>query len=146
MVQIVWCNMLMPKVCRRSGSFQQIRTKRKEVLDLYRLFTTYYDDDVTAFVYCQLLPNKKMAHDFLTQGAPFGEKMSYKMSFGSIAGALKKECAVDAKSADERLKGIREMFDKVGGILADGRRYLTGDKVSLADIAFAAISGPAHYT
>lgn len=116
--------------------------KRKEVLDLYRLFTTYYDDDVTAYVYCQLLPQRKHAHAFLTQGTPFREKLSYKMRYGSIANALNKECNVGAKSPEERLAGIKEVFKKVDGILADGRKYLTGDKLSLADIAFAAISGP----
>lgn len=116
--------------------------KRKEVLDLYRLFTTFYDDNVTAYVYLQLLANKKLANDFFTQQAPFGEKLRYKLSYKSLTGKLTKTCDLTAKPASERLKAISEVFDKVDNLLSDGRKYLTGDKFTIADMAFAAISGP----
>ena len=37
---------------------------------------------------------------------------------------------------------IKTIFKQVDDILSDGRKYLTGDKLTLADIAFASVSAP----
>ena len=37
---------------------------------------------------------------------------------------------------------IKTIFKQVDDLLSDGRKYLTGDKLTLADIAFASVSAP----
>jgi len=58
----------------------------------------------------------------------------------------KKRCSakglVDDKPPGERLAYIKKIFEKVDGMLSDGRKYLTGDRLTIADIAFSAVAAP----
>ena len=38
---------------------------------------------------------------------------------------------------------VNAVFDDVGAALADGRRYLAGDRFTAADLAFASLAAPA---
>ncbi len=116
--------------------------KKKEVLDLYNLFNGQYEDVVTKYVYAQLLSKPPMAKAVFTTRVPLGEKFAYTLQYGSIAAGIKKDNGLDNASTDDLLSFIRRTFEKVNNLLADGRKYLTGDTITLADIAFAAVSSP----
>ena len=49
---------------------------------------------------------------------------------------------IDEDTAANALRLVDEELDFVGEMLADGRRYLVGDRFSAADLAFAALSAP----
>jgi len=53
-----------------------------------------------------------------------------------------REGLVDDKPPGERLAYIKKIFEKVDGMLSDGRKYLTGDRLTIADIAFSAVAAP----
>ena len=116
--------------------------KKKEVLDLYNLFNGEYEEVVTKYVYAQLLTNASFAKAVFTNRISFGEKLAFGMKYGSIANELKKDHNLAAWPEEKLLDFIRNTFTKVNDLLADGRKYLTGDKITLADIAFAAVSSP----
>ena len=46
------------------------------------------------------------------------------------------------KVAETGLAAVRAGFDKVDALLADGRRFLYADRLTIADLAFAASAAP----
>ena len=117
-------------------------SKKKEVLDLYNLFNGEYEEVVTKYMYSQLLSTASFAKAVFTNRVPFGEKLAYNMKYGSIADTLRQDHSLSAWPETQLVDFIRNTFKKVDDQLADGRKYLTGDKITLADIAFAAVSSP----
>ncbi|HWK04591.1 MAG TPA: cytochrome P450 [Puia sp.] len=116
--------------------------KRQEVVTLYNLFTGPFEGNVYGYLYGQLLANPGEARSWFTQGVPFGEKLQYMLSFGALRKELTREWGLAEKPAGERLAYIKKIFGDVDTILSDGRRYLTGDRLTIADIAFAAVAAP----
>ncbi|HOZ52796.1 MAG TPA: cytochrome P450 [Chitinophagaceae bacterium] len=113
---------------------------RKEVLDLYHLFTgNFFEEKVTRYVYERLLPEKKMALKLITRDIPFKEKLKFKFFYSMVKSKLTKEFNLDGNTANDHIIQIHKIFDQVSEILKDGRKYLTGDQFTLADLAFAAI-------
>jgi cytochrome P450/glutathione S-transferase len=117
-------------------------SKKKEVLDLYNLFNGRYEEEVTKYVYSQLLSNASFAKSVFTKYVPFREKIAYSLQYTSIINGLKKDYNLPPPSDEQALIFIKSVFTQVNELLADDRKYLTGDKLTLADIAFAAISSP----
>ena len=116
--------------------------KRKEVIELYNLFTDNLEDKISKYVMGEILPFAKTAKKLFKQRVPKNEKIKISISYGSIRKALKKEMNIEANTAAERLFEINKIFEQVNNILGDGRRYLTGDNFTLADVAFAATAAP----
>jgi cytochrome P450/glutathione S-transferase len=116
--------------------------KQKEVLDLYNLFTGDYEYETSRYVYSLMIPSRSFAYSLFTKRIPWNEKFTYRMSYSSLCGALEKEMNLSETTPGERLAYIKTIFEQVGDILSDGRKYLTGDKLTLADVAFAAVSAP----
>jgi len=112
---------------------------RKQVLNLYNQFTNEFENRVTRYVYSQMLPNPHLARTVFTQGVPGHERMAYRTKYESIAKALKEELNLNAHQPEELLAYIKKTFQQVGDMLADGRKYLTGPSLTMADIAFASI-------
>lgn len=52
----------------------------------------------------------------------------------------KRELGIDPTKAEEDEQLVRNAFDAVAERLADGRRYLCGDRFTAADLTFAALS------
>jgi glutathione S-transferase len=56
---------------------------------------------------------------------------------------------IDASTVQTGLQRVREVFARVDTELSDGRRFLTGDRFTAADLTFAALSSfvlmPAQY-
>jgi len=115
---------------------------RREVVALYHLFTGPFEGNVSKYIYGQLLEDRRYAESWFTQRVPLGEKLSYWLFFSSIRKRLSREGLVDEKPPGERLAYIKKIFEKVDGILSDGRKYLTGERLTIADIAFASVAAP----
>jgi glutathione S-transferase len=56
-----------------------------------------------------------------------------------LKAAVRRMLRVNATSAARALEKTKAVFDEVDARLADGRRYLLGDHLSFADIAFASL-------
>lgn len=114
--------------------------KEKEVMELYDLFTGDYEYEVSRYVYSLMLPARNFASSLFTKHIPWSEKLRYRMSYPAICAALQKELNLSEATPEERLAYIRTIFKQVDDMLSDGRKYLTGHTLTLADIAFAAVS------
>jgi glutathione S-transferase len=55
---------------------------------------------------------------------------------------LRRGLRITPESAIRSLDRVREVFDTVGRRLAEGRRYLVGERFTAADLTFAALAAP----
>ena len=116
--------------------------KRKEVLALYNLFTGELEERVMQYVYAQLLPSPDLARTLFTQRIPALEKWKYRMNYTAIRKKLMRDPALSDNLPQDALPRIKDIFQRVDSILRDGRKYLAGNTLTLADLAFAAIAAP----
>lgn len=77
-----------------------------------------------------------------TLGVPFWEKLLFPVIFPKVGAILKQNFDITATSGAESYREIKGVFDRVDRILADGRKYLLGDRFSAIDITFAALAAP----
>jgi glutathione S-transferase len=73
---------------------------------------------------------------------PWYEKLTCLVAFRVIRWLMYKGLKLNQQAADDALKAIYAGFDKIDGLLADGRKYLVGDKLTYADLAVSASLGP----
>jgi cytochrome P450/glutathione S-transferase len=116
--------------------------RQKEVMELYHTFVDDLNGFVWQYLYLQLLRSRKHAKKLFKRGVPFMDRLKYTFFYGSYKRALIDQWDIKDKEPIEFLIEIKKILSKVDDILSDGRKYLTGDKISAADIAFASIMAP----
>ena len=93
------------------------------------------------FAYFHILPDPKTAA-ILTEHTPAWEAAVARPLFPLIRRMMKKGMRIDATGAEQSLQLLREQMAKLSDRLADGRKYLCGDALSVADISLATLSAP----
>lgn len=95
-------------------------------------------------VYCYhiLLPHRDIMIEPLTRGAPEWETRSMRNHYAAYAVLLKAFLGLSDTAAWDGLEQIRILFEETDRRLADGRNYLVGDRLTLADIALATAAFP----
>ena len=86
--------------------------------------------------------NPQMVYPKWTQGVPIWEKLLFPIVFPKVKPIVLKSIDVTETSAIESYREIGRIFDRVSQILADGRKYLLGDRFSAIDLTFAALAAP----
>ena len=74
--------------------------------------------------------------------APLKEKIQTVLSFPKIPETLKQFYNITPETKDAALEDIIEVFAVVNRELDSGGQYLVGDRISAADITFAALASP----
>ena len=74
--------------------------------------------------------------------APLIEKIKTIFTFHKIPQILKRFYNITPETKDAALNDIREVFATVSKELNSGKQYLVGDRLSAADITFAALASP----
>lgn len=95
-----------------------------------------------AFAYFHLLPIKPIMIMPLSRGAPGWEVFVTRLFYPVFRAFIGKVLGLTAEKAATSLTVIRTVFGEVDARLADGRPFLTGDRVTLADIAMATAAAP----
>jgi glutathione S-transferase len=91
------------------------------------------------WAYFHLLPHREMTVRLSSQHVPPGEVRVLKAIFPLVRQMLIRGLKIDAAGERKSLAKMREAFAQVSERLADGRRYLVGDRLSAADITFASL-------
>jgi len=115
---------------------------RERVEADWRLFNDTLAFASAVFAYYHLLPHRRIMLGPLTEGVPRFEERAVRAAYPIFAGLLRlllRLTKARAKSAFEQAKAV---FETVDARLADGRRYLVGDRFSLSDMAFAVAAAP----
>ena len=84
----------------------------------------------------------KLLYPRWTLGVPFWEKLLFPVIFPQVGKILRSSFDITETSGAESFREIEIVFDRVDGLLADGRKYLLGDRFSALDITFAALAAP----
>ncbi len=97
---------------------------------------------VVEWAYTNLLPHKAIMIRPLTLGSPWFERCFVQYCYTIPRKMIWKSQNLSMPAADKALCLIRDIFQEVGQILSDGRKYLYGDTLTLADLAFAVSGAP----
>lgn len=131
---------LVPKEIRLVPEDPELR---REVLALRGYFHhTMRGPGVVKFSYWHLLQHMRLVWQSFTVGTPVAERVAAWILFPVIRLVLIKALDLSENNAQEGLTVVREAFDKVDAMLADGREYLVGDRFTIADLTFAAGAAP----
>lgn len=116
--------------------------QRQQVEELEELFDEKLGTAVRSWAYFYIIDNSKIIQPKWTQGVPFVENFLFPVIFPIMRSLVIKKYDVNAESATQYYQQIENVFAKVSDLLADGRNYLVGDKISAADISFASLAAP----
>jgi glutathione S-transferase len=94
------------------------------------------------WMYDAIRGNGGLVRKYGVTGVPGWERRSVPVAFGLVTRVIDRYLKITPESAAKSLRVSREVFDEVRERLADGRRFLVGDRFSAADLAFAALSAP----
>lgn len=95
-----------------------------------------------AFAYFNLLPLREAMLRPLTEGTPYHEVLAVRWFYPAFAFAVTRLLALSPARAQEAIGQIRDVVLAVDARLADGRRYLVGNRLSLSDLSFANAMAP----
>jgi glutathione S-transferase len=92
--------------------------------------------------YSRIVNNRQAIYPRWTKGVPAWQPPFFPLAYPLVRRILTKTLQIDDRSATEGYNETMGVFDRVSEILADGRPYLLGDRLSALDITFAALAAP----
>ena len=113
------------------------------MLALYESFYGPFGVAVRAWAYAWMLPERQAVLHSWGSGAPGYERLAAGVAYPLLAGLMRRALDIGPQTIADQTAAIDAVFDHVADLLADGRKYLCGDRISLADLALAALAGPA---
>jgi len=117
-----------------------------EQADARQLFDRFFDHlavAVRAWAYAYMLPERASTSRVWCVGVPVVEQLAVRVAFPLLAMAVHRDLGLDPGSIAKQEPVIEEIFGEVDARLADGRRYLVGNRLTAADMAFASLAAPA---
>jgi glutathione S-transferase len=108
----------------------------------WKVFHHELNTPTTLWAYHHLLPHRDIMIRPLSRGAPAWEVAAVERGYPYFEGLLRLLLRPTERRAADALSAIRGVLDRVDVRLADGRRYLNGDRFSLSDMAFAIAAAP----
>ena len=94
------------------------------------------------WVYFQLRGRRDLVTESITKGVPGWQRATFALTYRPINRAVHTVLDIDQGTVDESEEVFRGIFAEVGARLSDGRRFLVGDRFSIADLTFAALASP----
>ena len=120
----------------------QAADEKRQVTSDWTLFNQTLAFATAVFAYYHLLPHRQLMIFPLSRGTPAFEQKSVRCAYPIFAGALRVLLRLTAQRAQQSLDQVRTVFGQVGTRLADGRKFLVGDRLTLSDLAFAVAAAP----
>jgi len=113
---------------------------RRASLELEERFDTALGPHTRRVVYFHVLADKRAVLEAVR--ARGVEGAIFRAGYRGIVALMRKAMRIDAAGAARSRERIRAVFEEVSERLRDGRRYLTGDRFTAADLTFAALAAP----
>ena len=124
------------------GLYPEEPEQRAQVKEWENLFDEQLGVDSRKWMLCHLLPQRKAALTLSSQGVPFYEKILAPLFYPLLAAFLRRRLMIDGAEAAAALDRSRKLYAKIDALLADGRKYLVGERFSAADLTLASLSAP----
>lgn len=115
---------------------------RQQVLAVWPDYFETLGNAVATWSYFHLLPDKKAMMRPLTRGVPTVERWLMSLLYPVVRMFLSKSLGLSEQAAATSMTIIRTQFQAAADRLADGRPYLFGESLTLADLCFAANAAP----
>ena len=113
-----------------------------EVATLCRRLDDGLGPDGRRLIYALMLPHKKLLFAFNNTGVPAWEDRALRAGWPVMSRFAARYLEIGPRTVEEDTSRVRAEFDAIGERLADGRRYLCGDRFTAADLTFAALAAP----
>jgi glutathione S-transferase len=92
--------------------------------------------------YFHLLGDARAVNDVMRKHGPAWERKVGPLARPLAVALIRRGLKVDAAGAARSRTALDRTFDEIEARLADGRRYLCGDRMTAADLTFAALAAP----
>jgi glutathione S-transferase len=92
------------------------------------------------WIYSQVLHDRDIGRAYNLTGVPAWERGAFPIFFPVVAAYNRRFLKITPERAAEAKAAVDRTFDRVGEELADGRRYLCGERFSAADLTFACLA------
>jgi glutathione S-transferase len=114
-----------------------------EVMRWEDLFDDQLGPHTRRLGYYWILPNRRLALELLRAGGLSRfETASASLFFPVVKRMISRGLKITPDSVTRSQEHVDRIFGEVSAALGDGRRYLTGDRFTAADLTFAALASP----
>jgi glutathione S-transferase len=115
---------------------------RVQCEELEDVFDTRLGPHTRRVAYFHLLPNRKLLTEAVSPGVGGVELATFKVVLPVVRWLMRRGMNITPVSAQRSLDRVRTVFESVAEKIADGRRFLVGDRFTAADLTFAALAAP----
>ena len=116
--------------------------ERAEVMTWVADFDRGLGPAVRRFIYFHLLQDREAAVEVLSSTGPTWERKLARRLFPVLRAAIARGLKISPTSAERSRQRIESTLAAVDARLADGRRFLVGERFSAADLTLAALACP----
>jgi len=128
-------------VDRQGGAPPLFPADVPEAAELEALLDDKLGPHTRRLAYHHILPEMRARLREL-RGVPRGELVTARLLARPIGAFMRRGLAIDDAGVARSLARLDQILDDVDRRLADGRRYLAGDRFTAADLTFAALLSP----
>jgi glutathione S-transferase len=122
--------------------FPEDAAARRAVEELEERFDEGLGKASRILVLSHVLPVRKLVMTVARRGVPLVEWLGLAVSLPLARAGIRRMYGINPESVIESRRRCDEELAFASARLADGRRYLTGDRFTAADLTFAALAGP----
>lgn len=113
-----------------------------EVAQDWKTYNGGTGHDVAVFSYYHLLPERAVMAPIFAAPVPWLEGKLVPLVYGLLARTFTKLLKLSPENAAKAAGMMRATFDATDRLIGDGRRYLRGERLTMADIALCGASAP----
>ena len=93
------------------------------------------------WIYLHVLDEPQIGRDYNLTGVPAWERWIFPLVFRPTGALIRRHLGIGPGAEAESRRAVEVTFDRVAERLADGRRFLLGERFTAADLTFAALAG-----
>lgn len=133
---VAWCDAQRP-----GALLPRDEVDRAAALQLEDDFDMQLGPATRRWAYFHLLPQKSLV-SVMTQQVPRWQAVAFRATRPVALAAIRRGLKIDEAGVARSLAKIEDAFARVDQLLADGRKFLVGNRFSVADLTFASLAAP----